>query len=165
MRIGVLSRLFALLLILTVSSFALETKCVVIGPVASDLKAIARAAADAQREAAQLEAYLRSTSPDWRWVYSQMGILEDHVRSLRRMISAFERNEPKLTEAQARELERMKAGLATLTVFVNETYRVLADKRLLWQRNTLTHHAKAMYARARVIRQAARNLQVVQPAA
>ncbi len=165
MRIGVLSRLFALLLILTVSSFALETKCVVIGPVASDLKAIARAAADAQREAAQLEAYLRSTSPDWRWVYSQMGILEDHVRSLRRMSAAFERNEPELTEAQVRELERMKAGLATLTLFVNETYRVLADKQLLWQRNTLTDKARAIYARARVIRQAARNLQVVQPAA
>lgn len=165
MRISVWSRLFALLLILTVSSFALETKCVVVGPVASDLKAIAREARDAQREAAELEAYLRNPSADWRWVYAQMGILEDRVRNLRRMITAFERHEPRLTEAQAREFERMKAGLATLTLFVNETYRSLADKRVLWQRDTLGNNARAMYARASVIRQAARNLRVVQPSA
>ncbi|MCS6952352.1 MAG: hypothetical protein RMK57_05020 [Bryobacterales bacterium] len=166
MRISVWSRLFALLLVLTVSSFALETKCVVVGSAASQLKAIAREAVDVQRGAAELEAYLRNSSPDWRWVSAQMGILEERVRHLRREITAFERMEPRLTEAQAREFERMKAGLATLTLFLNQTYRALADRRpLLWQRETLGSNAQAMYARASVIRQAARNLQVVRPAA
>src|SRR2546422_7524923 len=93
---GVMSA-FALLLVFSFSSYALESKCkcVVTGPAASDLSAISREAAGAQMQADEIEAYLRSTaSPDWQNVAYQMGYLKDDVQHLQKLVASFERREP-----------------------------------------------------------------------
>ena len=157
---GVLS-VVALFLISSVSSYAMDTKCVVVGPAASDLSLIAREAADAQKQADEIEAYLRNSSADWRTVADQMAYLGEHVRNLQKLVAGFERREPKLTGAQSQQLERLKAGLATLTVFVNNTNRLIAEQHLMPHRDALMANADAMRVRAGIIRDAARGLRVM----
>ena len=91
----------------------------------------------------------------------QMGYLGEHVRNLQKLVADFERREPKLTEVQSQQLERLKAGLATLTVFFNNTYQLIADEQLMPHRDALMATAKAMRVRAGIIRDAARSLRVV----
>ena len=69
-----------------------------------------------------MEAYLRGTaSPDWENLASQMANLTENIRHLQNLVAGFEQSEPRLTEAQNQQLERLKVGLATLTVFANNT--------------------------------------------
>ena len=164
MKIIAVSSVCVLLLVLSASAYALDTKCVVVGPAASDLSFIAREAADAQRQADEIEAYLRSGSPNWQTLAYQMAYLEEHVRKLQKFIVGFERREPRLTEAQSQQLERLKAGLATLTVFANNTNRLIAEKQLMPHRDALMANARAMRLRAGIIRDAARSLRVVESA-
>jgi hypothetical protein len=164
MKITSILRLFALPLAFSVSTYALETKCVVVGPAASELSFIAKRAADAQKVADEMEAYLRNSSLNWESLSYQMAYLEEDIRQLRKALDRFEFSEPKLTEAQGRHLERLKAGLATLTIFANNTNRLIAEKRLMPHRDALVANAKAMGARAGIIRDAARNLRVVEAA-
>jgi septal ring factor EnvC (AmiA/AmiB activator) len=161
MRVSVVFGVLALLLTFSVSAYALDSKCVVVGQAASDLSLIAREAADAQKQADEIEAYLRNSSADWRGVADQMAYLGEHVRNLQKLIAGFERREPKLTEAQSQQLERLKAGLATLTVFVNNTYRLIAEQQLMPHRDALMMNAQMMSIRAGIIRDAARSLRVV----
>jgi len=149
----------------SLSSNALNAKCVVVGPAASDLSAIAREASDAKVQADQIESYLRSnSSPDWGWVASEMDYLKEHVNKLQKSVAGFERSEPVLTEAQCEQLERLKAGLATLTVFVNDTYQLIGDEQLMPHRDALISNAKAMSVRADIIRNAARSIRVAESA-
>ncbi|HWP84356.1 MAG TPA: hypothetical protein VNN17_04160 [Terriglobia bacterium] len=165
MRMGAVLSVFALFLALGVPAHALDTQCVVVGPAASTLSQIAREAASAQRQADEIESYLWTNhSPDWRWVASSMNLLKENVRNLQKFIGSFERSEPRLTEAQTQQLERIKTGLATLTVFVNHTYTLIRDQQILPHRSSLLANAKAMSARAEIIRDAARNLRVVESA-
>ena len=153
----------AQLVAFSLSSNALKAKCVVVGPAASDLSAIAREAANVQTQADEIESYLRTNgSPDWRWVASEMDYLKQDVRNLQKSVASFERSEPKLTEAQGEQLERVKEGLATLTVFVNNTYGMLGYEQLMPHRNALISNAKAMSVRADIIRNAARSLRVAE---
>jgi septal ring factor EnvC (AmiA/AmiB activator) len=161
MRVSVVFGVLALLLTFSVSAYALDSKCVVVGQAASDLSLIAREAADAQKQADELESYLRNSSADWQGVADQMAYLGEHVRNLQKLIAGFERREPKLTEAQSQQLERLKAGLATLTVFVNNTYRLIAEQQLMPHRDALMMNAQMMSIRAGIIRDAARSLRVV----
>src|SRR5713226_6237345 len=108
MRVSALSVL-ALLLTFSISSYAMDTKCVAVGPAASDLSLIAREAAEAQKQADEIEAYLRNSSADWQGVADQMAYLEERVRNLQKLVAGFERREPKLTEAQSQQLEKLKA--------------------------------------------------------
>jgi TolA-binding protein len=153
---------FALLLIFSLSAAALEKRCVVVGSAGSELAAIAREAAETKKLADELEGYLRSTSPHWLTMAYQMGYLEARIRSLRNSIGRFERLEPQLDENQKQQLERLKAGLATLTLFANQTNRLIGEKQLWPHRDTLMAHAQAMAARADVIRKAARELRVME---
>ena len=93
-----------------------------------------------------------------------MAYLGEHVRNFQKLIAGFERREPKLTEAQSQQLERLKTGLATLTVFVYNTYQLIAEQHLMPHRDALMASAEAMRVRAGVIRDAARSLRVVQSA-
>jgi ABC-type transporter Mla subunit MlaD len=142
----------------------MDTKCVVVGPAASDLSLIAREAADAQNQADEIEAYLRNSSPNWQTLAYQMDYLDENIRNLQKFIAGFERREPRLTDAQSQQLERLKAGLATLTVFANNTNRLIAEKQLMPYRDALVANAKAMNVRAGIIRDAARSLRVVKSA-
>jgi biopolymer transport protein ExbB/TolQ len=153
---------FALLLIFSVSAAALERRCVVVGSAGSELAAIAREAAEAKKLADELEAYLRSASPHWLTMAYQMGYLEARIRNLRNSIGRFERLEPQLDESQKQQLERLKAGLGTLTLFANQTNRLIGEKQLWPHRDALLGHARAMAARADVIRKAARELRVAE---
>jgi biopolymer transport protein ExbB/TolQ len=165
MKITSVFSVLALLLAFSASTYALDTKCVVVGPAASELSYIAQRAADAQKVADEMEGYLRnSNTPSWEGLSYQMAYLEENIRQLRKAIHRFESSEPKLTEAQERQLERLNAGLATLTIFANNTNRLIAEKRLIPHRDALAANAKAMGARAGIIREAARNLRVVQAA-
>src|SRR6266481_3079659 len=161
MKVSSVLSVLALLLTFSFSSYAMDTKCVVVGPAASDLSLIAREAAEAQKQADEIEAYLRNSSPDWRGVADQMAYLGEHVRSLQKLVAGFERRELKLTEAQSQQLERLKAGLATLTVFVNNTYQLIGDEQLMLHRDALMANADAMRVRAGIIRDAARSLRVM----
>jgi ABC-type transporter Mla subunit MlaD len=127
-------------------------------------RSFAREAADAQNQADEIEAYLRNSSPDWRTVTYQMAYLGEHVRNLQKLVAGFEQREPKLTEVQSQQLEKLKAGLATLTVFVNNTYQLIADEQLMPHRDALMASAKAMRVRAGIIRDAARSLRVMMSA-
>ena len=74
---------FALLLVFSFSSYALESKCkcVVVGPAASDLQAISTEAASAQTKADEMEAYLRSSaSPDWEYLADEMAYLDENIQ-------------------------------------------------------------------------------------
>src|SRR5260370_37450675 len=102
---GVLS-VVALFLISSVSSYAMDTKCVVVGPAASDLSLIAREAPEAQKQADEIEAYLRSSSPDWRGGADQMAYLGEDVRTLQKHLAGFARREPQLTADHNRQLDR-----------------------------------------------------------
>ena len=118
-----------------------------------------------QTQADEIESYLRTnSSPDWRWVASEMDYLKQHVLNLQKSVASFERSEPNLTDAQVEQLERLKAGLATLTVFVNNTYGMLGDEQLMPHRNALISNAKAMSVRADLIRNAARSIRVAESA-
>ncbi|HTS57815.1 MAG TPA: hypothetical protein VMH03_09720 [Terriglobales bacterium] len=161
MRVSTVLSVVALLLTFSFFSYGMDTKCVVVGPAASDLSLIAREAADTQKQADEIEAYLRNSSLDWRTVTYQMAYLEEHVRNLQKLVAGFERREPQLTEAQGQQLERLKTGLATLTVFVNDTYRLIAQQNLMPHRDALMANAVAMRVRAGIIRDAARSLRVV----
>jgi chromosome segregation ATPase len=164
MKAARVSILLALTLLLGSSAYALDTKCMVVGPAASDLSLIAREAAEAQKQADEIEAYLRNSSPNWQSLAYKMAYLEDNIRNLRKWIADFERREPRLNDAQSRQLERLKTGLATLTVFANNTNRLIAEKQLLPHRDSLVAHAKAMSVRAGIVRDAARSLRIVESA-
>jgi predicted DNA-binding protein (UPF0278 family) len=155
---------FALLLAFSAATYAMETKCVVVGRPAAELSYIARQAMDAQQVADEMEAYLRSTSPNWQSLSYQMAYLNEHIRRIRQAIDRFERSEPKLTEAQSRHLERLKAGLATLTIFASNTQRLIAERQLMPHRDALFANTRAMSVRAGIIREAARSLRVVEAA-
>lgn len=159
--------LFASLLLVAlvcVPASAMQTKCVVTGPAGSYLTDIARAAAEAQNRAEEMEAYLRNSSLDWRTLSDQTAYLEDQVRTLHDLVSRFEGMEPELTPAQSQQFERMKAGLATLTVFLNDTNRIIAERELLLYRNALAANAKAMIVRSHIVRDAARKLRMTESA-
>jgi len=164
MRVRALLSVFALLLILSVSANALEKRCVVVGPAGSELKALAREAAQAQRLADELEAYLRNASPHRATLAGQMAQLEDRIRTLRGALRRFEHHEPKLTEAQKHELERLRTALATLTLVANQANRTLAEQEILTPRERLMAQARAMRERAAIIRQSARNLRTLEAA-
>src|SRR5690349_10240018 len=103
---GVLSAV-ALLVICSVSSYALDTRCVATGPAASQLSYIAHESANAQTQAEEIEAYLRTNdSPDWRWLATEMSYLKENVQHLQKATDRFERTEPKLTELQSEQLKR-----------------------------------------------------------
>jgi hypothetical protein len=143
----------------------METRCVVVGPAASELSVIAREAADAQMRADEIEAYLRSNgSPNWQSLAAMMDYLRDDVLSLQKSIYRFEQSEPRLTEAQSQQLERLRTGLSTLTVFVNNTYQLIGEQQLLPHRKALISNARAMSVRADFIRNAARNLRTAEGA-
>lgn len=163
---GVLGTL-ALLLGFGFPSYALETKCkcVVAGPAASELSEISREAASAQTQADEMEAYLWGTSsPDWENVLYQMDYLKEDVQHIQKLVTRFERSEPRLTEAESQQLERLKAALATLSVFANNTYELIGSQLIIPHRSVLASNARAMSARAAIIRDAARSLRVVQSA-
>lgn len=165
MKISAVLGAFALFLTLGVPSYALDTRCVVVGPAASQLSYIAREAAGAQTQADEIEAYLRTNPyPDWRWVAASMNSLKENVRNLQKFVGSFERSEPRLSEEQTRHLERIKTGLATMAIFVNNTYNLIAERQILPHRDSLLANAKAMSVRAEIIRDAARNLRVVESA-
>jgi hypothetical protein len=153
------------LLAFSLSTNALKAKCVAVGPAASELSVIAREASDVQMQADEIESYLwTNASPDRRWVASSMDYLKQDVQNLQKSVAGFERSEPMLTEAQGEQLERLKAGLATLTVFVNNTYRLIGDGQLMPHRDALISNAKAMSVRADIIRNAARSIRVAESA-
>lgn len=160
------SRLASLLLValVCVTASAMETKCVVTGPAGSYLTDIARVAAGAQNQAEEMEAYLRNSSVDWRTLAAQTAYLADQVRTLRSLVSRFERMEPPLTPAQSEQFERLKAGLDTLTVFLNNTEQLIAERQLLPYRNELAVNAKAMIVRSQIVRDAARKLRMTESA-
>jgi len=160
-------KLFASLLLATlvcIPASAMETKCVVTGPAGSYLTDIARAAAEAQNHAEEMEAYLRNSSLDWRTLADQTAYLADQVRTMRSLVSRFERMEPALTPAQSEQFERLKAGLETLTVFLNNTNQLIAESQLFPDRNALAANAKAMIVRSQVVRDAARKLRMTESA-
>lgn len=161
MRLSRILSVFALLMLFAVSAQALETRCVVVGPEGEELSYIARQAADAQKTAGEIEAYLRNSSLSWESLAFRMALLDENIRQLRKSIDRFERSEPKLSQKQAQQLERLKTGLATLTIFASNTNRLIGEKRLLAHWDTLRANAKAMEARAGIIRDAARNLRKV----
>jgi hypothetical protein len=159
--------LFACLLLVTlvcIPASAMETKCVVTGPAGSYLADIARVAAEAQTQAEEMEAYLRNSSMDWRTLADQTAYLADQVRTLRSLVSRFERIEPAMTPAQSEQFERLKAGLDTLTVFLNNTNQLIAERQLLRDRNALAANVKAMIIRSQVVREAARKLRMTESA-
>lgn len=159
--------LFASLLLLALvcgPASAMQTKCVVASPAGSYLTDIARVAAEAQKQAEEMEAYLRNGSVDWRTLADQTAYLADQVRILRSLVSRFERMEPALTPAQSEQFERLKAGLDTLTVFLNNTNQLIAERPLLPHRNALAANAKAMIARSQIVRDAARKLRTAESA-
>ncbi len=159
--------LFASLLLMAlvcVPAPAMETKCVVTGPAGSYLTDIARAAAEAQNHAEEMEAYLQNSSLDWRTLADQTAYLADKVRTLRSLVSRFEQMEPALTPTQSEQFERLKAGLDTLTVSLNNTNQLIAERQLLPYRNALAADAKAMIARSQVVRDAARKLRTTESA-
>jgi hypothetical protein len=158
---------FALLLVFSFSSYALDRKCkcVVAGPAASDLTAISQEAADAQMQADEMEAYLRGTaSPNWENLASQTAYLTENIRHLQKLVANFEGSEPRLTDSESQQLERLKAGLATLTVFANNTNELIGERQLVLRRDDLISSAEAMRIRAGIIRDAARKLREVQSA-
>ena len=159
--------LFASLLLMAlvcVPAPAMETKCVVTGPAGSYLTDIARAAAEAQNQAEEMEAYLRNSSLDWRTLSDQTAYLADQVRTLQSLVSRFERMEPAMTPAQSEQFERLKAGLATLTVFLNNTNQIIAERQVLAHRDALAANAKAMIVRSQIVRDAARKLRTTESA-
>ena len=79
------------------------------------------------------------------------------------MVNRFEQSEPTLTEAESQQLERLKAGLATLTVFANNTNQLIGKQQLMPYRADLLSSVKAMSARASIIRDAARKLRRCSP--
>lgn len=158
MRFPVLVSVLAPLLSFSVSAAALERRCVVVGPAGAELKALAQEAALAQKLADELEAYLRNASPNRLTIAHQMGRLEDRIRTLRETLGRFERREPKLTEAQMRELERLRTAVATLTLFANQLNRTIAERELWLPRERLMAGARAMRERAAIIRRSARSL-------
>src|SRR5258708_40175070 len=115
-------KLFASLVLaalVCIPASAMETKCVVTGPAGSYLTDIARVAAGAQNQAEEMEAYLRNSSVDWRTLADQTAYLADQVRTLRSLVSRFERMEPAVTPAQSEQFERLKSRAETLTGFLN----------------------------------------------
>ena len=159
--------LFASLLLVTlvcVPASAMGTKCVVTGPAGSYLTDIARVAAGAQNQAEEMEAYLRNSSLDWRTLSDQTAYLADQVRTLQSLVSRFERMEPAMTPAQSEQFERLKAGLATLTVFLNNTNQIIAERQVLPHRDALAANAKAMIVRSQIVRDAARKLRTTESA-
>jgi hypothetical protein len=164
MKTATVLSVIVLLLAFSASTYALETKCVVVGPAASELSLIAQRAADVQRVADEMEAYLRTGAPSWETLAYKMVYLEEGIADVRKALRHFESREPALTETQRQHLERLKSGLATLTVFVNNTNRVIAEKRFLPNRNALVSNARAMSVRAGIIRKAARNLRISEAA-
>jgi len=160
-RINSVVAVSVLLLVFSASTYALETKCVVVGPAASELSYIAQRAADAQKVADEMEAYLRNSFPNWQTLSHKMAYLEEDIRQLRNAIRRFELSEPRLTESQGRHLERLKVGLATLTIFANKTNQLIAEKRPVPHRAELVANTKAMVVRAGVIKDAARNLRTM----
>jgi hypothetical protein len=159
--------LFASLLFATlvcVPASAMQTKCVVTGPAGSYLTDIASAAAEARKQAEEMEAYLRNSSLDWRTLSDQTAYLADQVRTLQSLVSRFERMEPAMTPAQSEQFERLKAGLATLTVFLNNTNQLIAERQLLPDRNALATNAKAIIVRSQIVRDAARKLRTTESA-
>lgn len=164
MRLRALLSVFALLLIFSVSALALETRCFVAGAAGAELKVMAREAAQAQRLAGELEAYLRSASPHRLTIANQMGQLEDRIRTLRDALRRFELTEPRLTEPQKRELERLRTAVATLTLFANQLNRTVVERELWLPRERLMASARAMRERAAIIRQSVRTLRTVEAA-
>lgn len=162
MRFRVLLSVFALLLIFSVSAAALEKRCVLVGPAGAELKALAREAALAQKLASELEAYLRTAAPRRLTIASHMGQLEDRIRTLHEALRRFESREPRLTEAQRRELERLRTAVATLTLFANQLNRTVAEGELGLPRERLMACARAMRERAAIIRQSARSLRTLE---
>src|SRR6266481_1090873 len=159
--------LFASLLLMAlvcVPAPAMETKCVVTGPAGSYLTDIASTAAEAQKQAEEMEAYLRNSSLDWRTLSDQTAYLADQVRIMRSLVSRFERMELALTPAQSEQFERLKAGLDTLTVFLNNSNQLIAESQLFPDRNALAANAKAMIVRSQVVRDAARKLRMTESA-
>jgi len=140
------------------AAWAGEPKSIVSGPPGSYLTEIARVAADAQSQAEEMEAYLRNDSVDWRTLAYQTADLADQARTLQNLVSGFEGMQPTLTPAQSEQFDRLKAGLETLTVFVNNTNQLIAERPALPDRDALTADAKAIIARSQIVRDAARKL-------
>lgn len=147
------------ILALSVPAGAIEKKAVK-GQTAQLLADISYFAAQAKTEAGFLEAYLRSGNPDWRNVLAQTGYLTDRARTIERLIQKLESSEPKLTEQQAAELDRMKAGLATMKIFIANVNRVASENqsRLVFKRGELMANANAVGVRSNIIRESARNV-------
>jgi hypothetical protein len=83
---------------------------------------------------------------------------------MRSLVSRFERMEPAMTPAQSEQFERLKAGLDTLTVFLNNTNQLIAERQLFPDRNALAANVKAMIIRSQVVREAARKLRMTESA-
>jgi hypothetical protein len=69
-----------------------------------------------------------------------------------------------MTPAQSEQFERLKAGLDTLTVFLNNTNQLIAERQLIPDRNALAANVKAMIIRSQVVRDAARKLRMTESA-
>src|SRR5258708_661063 len=150
--------LFASLLLVAlvcIPASPMETKCVVTGPAGSYLTDIASTAAEAQKQAEEMEAYLRNSSLDWRTLSDQTAYVADQVRTLRSLVSRFERMEPALTPAQSEQFERLKAGLETLTVFLNNTNQLIAESHLFPARNALAPNPTPLIVRTHSLLHAA----------
>lgn len=140
---------------------AVEQKKAVKRQAAQLLADISYFAAQAKTEADFLEAYLRSgVNPDWRHVLAQTGSLTDRARAIERLIRRLENSELTLTEQQAAELERMKAGLETMKIFIANVNRVASENqnRLIFKRDELMASANAVGVRSQIIRESARNV-------
>ncbi|MFN3322732.1 MAG: hypothetical protein ACK5AZ_04480 [Bryobacteraceae bacterium] len=153
---------FTGLLLCLAPASAIDKRCGAANEAAGYLKDIAYEASKVKHEAESLRMYLQNASVDRVSVVWKLGMVEDGARKLRNLISRFEARELELTPAQRQELERMKAGVATLTVFLNNTYRTLADNGVVRERQTLQASASAIAARSQIIRDAARNIRTAE---
>lgn len=133
--------------------------CEVAKQAAAYLTDIRQGAMDAQDQADQISAYLRSSAtPDWDALGAELSYLEDNVRGIRQNLLRFERAEPTLTAGQSADLERLKGGLATLTIFLNNTYQLLAERPPATALPKFEANAAAMRLRGRIIAEAAKDL-------
>lgn len=132
--------------------------CAVRAQAEEHLKSISASAYQVKVEADYLDSALRNPMVDWRILAERLTLLRENVSNLRRDLNRLESAEMKFTDAERREVERLKGAVATMTVFLNNALENF-DQRTYWvNREKMRNEAKAIHIRAGLVREVVRNL-------
>jgi len=162
MTLRAVSVSFLLLAAVLLPAYGADMKCAckATGKAAGYLTNIDIHAVRARAGADSIADCLNVPFPEWQEVSDRMAPVIEDVNNLHRDLARLEGMELNLTSDQAAQFERLKAGVGTLTLFVNNVNKML-QKKAIWPRRTgFLAQIDDIEARCDVIRRAADRIRV-----